>query len=435
MIEEILKNIEDEKNIFITGGAGTGKSYTLNKVIDYLDRHHSKKIVAKTAMTGMASLQFEGGGQTLHSLTGIGVYKNIDDLKHIVNKYFFKTEKRYLLQEIDILIVDEISMLRSDTLELIDALFKYVMQSTKPFGGKQVIFCGDFMQLPPIVKAEDRLENFWAFQSPVWSALDFKVIYLTEVKRQDSKTFSNALNMIRAGVVNDSVDQFFFKSVKNKIPDDVESVKLLSTNEAVNTFNREKLNRVSVESEEKTFMAKVWGMDEKLESTIRRDSPAVERLQLRPGCQVMILVNSPTSGYVNGSMGEFLEHNFIYDIEDNKIPVLVIRLFEDDRVVKVPMYQWTIKIPQGEADLVLAYFNQYPVKLAYAITIHKSQGMSIDYLEVDLKKCFADHMAYVALSRAKNYEGLRVINWEPRAVKCNKAAFNFYMGLKKSGVI
>jgi len=435
MIDKILKKIDEGKNIFITGGAGTGKSYTLNKVIAYLKENHEKKIVAKTAMTGMASLQFEDGGQTLHSLTGIGHHKNVNDLKSITDRYFFKTQKRFLLEELDILIVDEISMLRSDTLELIDALFKYVMQSPRPFGGKQVIFCGDFMQLPPIVRKEDKLPDFWAFQSKVWKHLDFSVIYLTEVKRQDSKVFSNALNMVRAGVVNDAVDKFFYQSAKNKIPNDVKSVKLLSTNEAVETLNREQLSRISTPNQQLYFPAEIWGMDEKLEDTIRRDSPGMEHLYLRPGCQVMILVNNPAGGYVNGSMGEFICRQTIETIDDDEVEVLKIRLFESDRIVMVPIYRWAIKVPQGEHDLILAYFKQFPVKLAYAITIHKSQGMSIDYLEVDLKKCFADHMAYVALSRAKTYEGLRVVNWEPRSVKCNRDAFNFYMGLKNSGVI
>jgi len=154
-------------NILLTGGAGVGKSYNLRKILKWADDENLN--IARTALTGMASLQFELG-ETLHRCLGIGFAKNKDDLNSIVNSWRFRNEIRWELQALDVLIVDEISMLRADTLELIDELLKYTLQNDEPFGGLQVIFSGDFMQLPPIVKPEEKNEfkerGFWAFQWP-----------------------------------------------------------------------------------------------------------------------------------------------------------------------------------------------------------------------------------------------------------------------------
>lgn len=432
MIEKILNLVREKKNILITGGAGVGKSYTLNKIIAELEKDN-KCVIAKTAMTGMASLQYEGGGQTLHSCLGLGFCKNIHEMDQIIRSYRYRTELRYIIEAIDVLIVDEISMLRSDTFELVDALLKYTMESDEPFGGKQVIFSGDFMQLPPVVKTEEKLTNPWAFQSPKWNELNLEIVYLTEIKRQSDFKFATALNMIRAGVTNEAINNFFAGTVYNKIPSNVRMVKLLSTNNAVDAYNREQLNKCGTPESEIFFNADIFGITDKLKDAIIRDCPAQEKLELRTGCQVMILVNGEY--YVNGSMGTYLGTEIIQDLDGRTLTVLRVKLFKDDMIVQIPMNEWKTERIDGDKKTKLAHFRQYPVKLAYAITIHKSQGMSIDYLEVDLNKCFAEHMAYVALSRAKTYEGLRVLNWDARSVKCNKDAFNFYMGLKNSGVI
>lgn len=435
MIEKTLQLIDEGKNIFITGGAGVGKSYSLNKILDHLRENHPKKRLAVLAMTGMASLQYEEGGQTVHSFFGIGFAKDVRELQSIVQKYNFKKVTRYDLEDTDIIFIDEISMMRSDLLELLDAILKYVMGSDLPFGGKQVVFCGDFMQLPPIVRKEEKIVEYWAFQSPTWHALDLNIIYLTEVKRQDDKQFSSALNMIRAGVTNTQVDNFFMNTVKNVIPPNVRMVKLLSTNDAVSAFNMEQLTKISLPNLQVCYNADVWGYTDKLRDMIVRDCPGVERLELRPGCQVMILVNNKDAGYVNGSMGLFLGSGTGVDMDGKSYTYLKVKLFSSDLIVGLPIHEWKTEKVEGDKRVKLAHFKQFPVKLAYAITIHKSQGMSIDYLEVDLNKCFAEHMAYVALSRARTYSGLRVLNWSSRSVKYNKDAFNFYMNLKNTGVI
>lgn len=436
---KLIDAIKSGRNVFITGGAGTGKSYNLNKAIKFLEDNTDLQI-ACTAMTGMASLQFEEGGETLHRCLGIGIHKDVNDLGKIVNSFKFQKEKRWEIRAFDVLVVDEISMLRADTLELIDALLKYVMDTDKPFGGKQIVFSGDMMQLPPVVRREEKLAATWAFESPVWAELNFEVIYLTEIKRQDNVVFASALNMIRAGVVNDSISTYFKNTNRHGFPENVRPVKLMSTNEAVDQYNRQELNRVN--EKESQFKAEIDAITPALRDSIIRDCTAKEFLELREGCQVMIIKNG--EGYVNGSMGTYLGETTveITDLDDSvkKVPALKVQLFSDGSIHKIPKFEWKLEKETTNAAGIksiskLAHFIQYPIRLAYAITIHKSQGMSIDFLEVDLNNCFSNHMAYVALSRAKNYEGLRILNWNPKAVKCDMKAFNFYMGLKTRGVI
>lgn len=430
--ELIIEAYNDGRNICITGGAGTGKSYTMGKVIEYFDEQGIQ--VARTAMTGMASLQLPEG-ETVHSCFKTGLHNNKLHLINVVTSYIFQNETQYALKILDAIIIDEISMMRSDFLELLDAVLKYVMQNEEPFGGKQVIFSGDFMQLPPVVKEDEDVHiknNFWAFESPVWHELNLKIIYLTEIKRQDDVNFANALNMIRAGAVNQSVNDYFFSTYKHKFPEQVEPVKLLSTNREVEINNMARLKTLPAPQEH--YQASISADNEYYRKKIINDVVAMEHLYLKEGCQVMILKNNKGL-YVNGSMGEYLGKHKIKNDKEIEVDALKVRLFDNDAVVFIEPNEWTIEKTVDGQKHVYASFVQFPVKLGYAITIHKSQGMSIDYLEVNLGKCFADGMAYVALSRARKYDGLRVTNWKPSAVKCNKKAFDFYMGLKTSGVI
>ena len=435
MFDKIISALENKRNLLITGGAGTGKSYNLRKVIEWADDKNLN--IARTAMTGMASLQFDCG-ETVHRCTGIGVNTNKEQLRKVVNSYKFRNEKRWEIKIIDILIIDEISMLRSDALELIDAIFKYVFENDKPFGGVQVIFSGDFMQLPPIVKPHERAEitEPWCFQSPVFNDLNFEIIYLKEIKRQDDEKFCLALNMVRAGAINDAVDEYFFDTYKNNFPPGVEPVNLLSTNNEVNNVNSKFLSKIKTELE--TYEATITGIDQKHKDKIVRDCNAMETLELKTGAQVMVLVNDANYRYVNGSMGEYLgmtETQIKSGLFSDTVPAVVVRLFDSGERVIIPINEWKNEKKETEQVKVLARFKQFPIKLGWAITVHKSQGMTLDYLQVDLTRCFAEGMAYVALSRARTYEGLKIINWRRGAILCNKDAFEFYMNLKSKGEI
>lgn len=439
--EQIIADFEAGKNILLTGGAGVGKSYNLRHFVEWADNENLN--MARTALTGMASLQLPMG-ETLHRCTGIGFAKNLDDLNQVTKSYKFRNEIRWELQALDALIIDEISMLRSDTLELIDGVLKYARNNDEPFGGLQTVFSGDFMQLPPVVKNEEKPffneRGFWAFQSPVFNELDFSIRYLTEIKRQDNPKFATALNMIRAGAINQAVNEYFRNTENHNFPDDVEPVRLLGTNFEVNKLNEAKLKKLDTKLE--TYDANITAVNDKLKDRIIRDCPAMETLNLKEGAQVMILVNDKTNRYVNGSMGEYLglaKKEILVMDEWVKTEVCLVRLFSSDEIVELPRYEWKIekkKEVRGKfSTQKLAGFCQFPIKLGWAITIHKSQGMSLDYLQVDLTRCFAEGMAYVALSRARTYEGLKIVNWRPGIVNCNKDAFNFYMELKNKGEI
>lgn len=432
-IERIIKAFESGRNIFLTGGAGVGKSYNVKKFIEYCEENNIE--VARAAMTGMASLQLPAG-ETVHSLFKLGTNTKKEQFVNVVTNFMFQKETQYLLKILDVIIIDEVSMLRSDLIELIDQVLKYTLENEKPFGGKQVILLGDFMQLPPVVKDDepDSLKNsFWAFESPVWNDLNLEVVYLTEVKRQDDINFSMALNMIRAGIVNADVSNYFLKTQAHVFPEGVTPVKLLSTNREVENMNQAKLDSMK-EIPEEVYTARIEAKNDFLRKKIIQDVVAMEILRLKVGCQVMLLRNQKGI-YVNGSMGEYLGFERLRDENGAFIDCLKVRLFDNGLVVHVDRAEWTIEKTKNGVKDVEASFVQFPVKVGYAITIHKSQGMSIDFLEVNLAKCFADGMAYVALSRARKYEGLKVLNWNPRAVKCNQKAFNYYMGLKTSGVI
>lgn len=442
--KELISAIQSGRNIFLTGGAGVGKTYWQNKIVENFG---DNLIIVRTALTGLASLHVNG--QTIHKFTGIGINNHVSQLHFITKSKKFRTQTIYELEECDILFIDEISMLRSDVLELIDDLFKYVMDNDLPFGGKQVVFAGDFLQLPPVVKNHENLPNFWAFQSQTWTDLNFKIINLTEVKRQDDKNFSTCLNWIRAGrfVMSEELQQrisdYIFNTRFNKVPDGIEPIKLVSINEEADRYNSRKL--AELETVEEIYKAEIDGISEKHIELIKKDCPALEILKIKIGAQVMTIKNDINGQYINGSMGEYLGlENREVDVFSRKNGGMIsemkscmkIRIFDGNRIVYAPIEVWKnekrrISEETGEPIVeTLAEFIQYPVKLAYAITIHKSQGMSLDYVEIDFRNVFMAGQAYVALSRARKYEGLFVKNWSISKVITNKQAFDFYMGLK-----
>jgi ATP-dependent exoDNAse (exonuclease V) alpha subunit len=434
--EKVKRFLELGHNIFLTGAAGTGKSYNLRKIIEWADEKNMN--VARTAMTGMASLQLECG-ETLHKCMGLMTCTRLKDFDRVVNNYNFSDKTIHELKILDMIIIDEISMLRSDTLELCDAVLKHVNENDKPFGGIQVIFSGDFLQLPPIVKNEEKklIPNPWAFQSDIWRELNLKIIYLTEIKRQDDYKFCTALNMVRAGCANTALDEYFLNTKNTNFPEKIKPVRLMSTNKEVEKTNNSELLKLKTPIEK--YEAKVTGKSEKLKNKIIKDCTAMQFLNLKVGAQVMILINDSNRRYVNGSMGKYLgitKTNVGHGIFQESVKAVAVQLFDSGEEVVIPINMWKMEKRKEDGKIELeACFTQFPIKLAWAITIHKSQGMSIDYLDVNLSKCFAEGMAYVALSRARNYEGLRVLNWSKRAIFCNKDAFNFYMDLKKSGEI
>mgnify|MGYP000727874137 CR=1 FL=1 len=444
--KDIIRRLDEGRNILITGSGGVGKTFSVEKLYEHI-KNNTKKEAYITAMTGAASLQYTGA-TTIHRLTGIGIAKTKLDVREAMSKHWFIKNNLPILISMDVIIIDEISMMRSDTLELVNYVFQEARDNfSEPFGGVQVVFCGDMMQLPPVVKNDETLERPWCFQSPIWEQLNIETVNLTKVYRQDDEEFIKNLNWIRTGICKDHVEEYFKNTVGHMFGD-IKPIRLVATNNEVNLINITEINKV--DSDPIVFKSIRVGDDRSL-TKLSKDCPAEDSTVLKYGCQVVILKNG--QDYVNGSMGTYVGECSIelYDQLNKRfkaVKALKIEL-SDDKIVKVPVAVWelskteikdvfddeTCTIKKERVKTVIASITQFPVKLGYAITTHRSQGMSLDYVQIDFLKFFADGQAYVALSRARSYEGLRCLNFNKNVVRANGDAFNFYLDLKNKGEI
>lgn len=379
---------------FLTGAAGAGKSYVLREYITYLKKHGISYAV--TASTGIASTHISGS--TIHSWSGIGIKDRmtsyeLDALEEKQNVY-----KRW--NNTSVLIIDEVSMLHANFIDMLDKVAKHIRRNDKPFGGMQVVFTGDFFQLPPIVKngSQGESDNVFAFQSVAWKEAKPVVCYLSEQFRQDDDRLSSLLNAIRAGDIDDG----YYEMLKEKteVPHTGDHIKLYTHNENVDLINKEAFNKVKGET--KTYHMVTKGKAALLAS-LKNNCLADEVLQLKVGAKVICIKNSQDRSYVNGSMGEVIA----FDNEGAPIVELV-----SGKKVTIKADSWKIE----EDGKVKAEISQLPVKLAWAITVHKSQGMTLDKAEIDLSRAFASGQGYVALSRLTSLEGLYLKGFNPQAL-------------------
>ena len=392
-----LERIEIGTSVFITGKAGTGKSTLLNHFLSTTGR---KALVV--APTGVAALNV--GGSTIHRLFGFPSTVSLDFVKS--DEYFprgtYKT-----LRELEILVIDEVSMVRADLLDAVDeALRRFGPKRNSPFGGVQMIFVGDPYQLPPVVVGSEeeffrsRYATPFFFSADCFRELDYEIIQLEKVYRQTDAEFINILNSLRTGEATSSV----FETLNQRLqidfepPDDEFWVTLTTTNAMAESVNRKRLE--SIESEMLVNRARIWG------EISASDYPTSECLEFKLGAQVMLLNNDPGDEWVNGSMGMVVG----FDIEDNS-PIVRVRLVDSGSIVEVQSYRWEVRRPRIENGSleyeVLGSFEQLPMKLAWAVTIHKSQGKTLQRVIVSLGRgTFAEGQLYVALSRCTSLDGL-----------------------------
>lgn len=391
-----------ENNIFLTGQAGTGKSTTINNYIKWAKENNIE--VALTASTGVAALNI--GGITIHSFLGSKIAGNIDEYKS--QGSYLATIKRVKknINNIDVLVVDEISMLNDKYIDLIDYIMKDATKSSLPFGGKKIIFTGDFLQLPPISKGTRK----FAFESKSWREAKFITLNLTKIYRQKDKEFTSILSRVRLGQNNLEISKYF-DNINYDIIDDDDSVKLFSKNINVDDYNQQKLDLVSGES--KFFECKMKGTAANKVILLKRVL-ANEVLELKIGARVMSLKNDLNLKYVNGSTG------IVTKMTINSVEVK----FDNGLKTTLVYEQWELMDINGS---MIATFKQIPLKLAYAITIHKSQGMTMDRLTVDCEGIFEEGQFYVAISRASTKEGLKLIGFEPQMIIANPKAVSFYL--------
>ncbi|KFJ08348.1 PIF1 family DEAD/DEAH box helicase [Bifidobacterium tsurumiense] len=404
---DALAILQSGVSTFITGAPGAGKTFVLNQFIKQARRDGLS--VAVTASTGIASTHING--QTIHSWSGIGVATALTDslLKTI------RSRRKRKLQAADILVIDEVSMMHAWLFDMVDQVCRAVRRRTEPFGGLQVVLSGDFFQLPPVsvssrnsdmiapspeylamheryAQAGKNPEGF-VTESLVWEELNPAICYLTEQHRQDDGRLLNVLTDIREGRVSDQ-DTAVLSGRLGILPqvDDV-AVHLFPVNRQADGLNDLRLSQI--EQPEHVFVAKSTG-PANLVQRLKKNMLAPERLMLKKGAAVMALRNDADRQYVNGSIGTV--RGFASDSKGGW-PIVE---FENGNIVTMKQASWEMM----DGETVLASVDQVPLRCAWAITIHKSQGMTLDRAVMDLRRTFAPGMGYVALSRVERLDGL-----------------------------
>jgi ATP-dependent exoDNAse (exonuclease V) alpha subunit len=398
--EKALAILKSGKNVFLTGSAGTGKTYVLNQYIEYLKER--KITVAITASTGIAATHMNG--MTIHSWAGIGVKEHLTNGNLVSMK-----SKKYLkdhLEKAKVLIIDEISMLHKNQLNLVDTVLKFFKNNDDPFGGIQVVLCGDFFQLPPIGNQGELSRDKFSFMSEAWVNSKLSICYLTKQFRQNDNDLNEILNEIRTGEISSPSFKKLKSAASNTLTDS-EPTKLYTHNYDVDTINAEHL--ATLTSLPKKYHANTKG-NPKLIETLKNSVLASEKLELKIGAKVMFVKNNNEKGYVNGSLGNVIGFN------DKGFPSVKLLT---GKTITTEKEEWSINDDSGKT---LATYNQIPLRLAWAITVHKCQGMTLDSAEIDLSKTFERGQGYVALSRLKNIENLKLIGLNEMALKVDSLA-------------
>ncbi|MEL0620490.1 AAA family ATPase [Psychrobacter proteolyticus] len=452
-----LDILKTGQNVFLTGSAGSGKTYTLNQYIDYL---RARRVpVAVTASTGIAATHMNG--TTIHSWSGIGIKDELTDrdLSTLSRKQFLADR----LKDTAVLVIDEISMLHAKQLNLVSQVLKHIRKNDKAFGGIQVVVAGDFFQLPPIgSKSETNREKF-AFMSEAWLDAKFHICYLSEQHRQVSDAanggldLDDILNQIRRQEVTFEAIAALEATYDQSV--DIKRTRLYTHNLNVNKINDKEL--ASLDGEMMRFEATATG-DSKLVETLKKTVRTQDELILKVGAKVMFIKNNAELGVSNGTMGELIgfaavkiddkdsndaliEDDSSDDVDEDtagekttkgkksaakkdkekpkskkpttqKMPV--VRLNSGREVIAEPE-EWIIEDETGD---VLASYLQVPLCLAWAITIHKSQGMTLDAAEIDLSRTFELGQGYVALSRLKSLSGLQLLGMNDMSLQLDPLA-------------
>lgn len=401
--ETALKLLKAGENVFLTGSAGAGKTYTLNQYIQYLKAR--KVPVAITASTGIAATHMNG--MTIHTWAGIGIKDVLSDhdLKNMKERKYLKEH----LENAQVLIIDEISMLHAKQLNLVNQVLKYFKESDEAFGGIQVIVAGDFFQLPPVGKPEERNRDKFCFMSEAWVEAKFRVCYLTEQHRQGNDILNDILNAIRS----QSISQQHIQALEHTREQDIGDTftRLYTHNADVDQINYQHLHAIASDGQQ--FDAKCDG-NAKLVETLKSSVRAPESLVLKKHAKVMFVKNNFDMGYINGSLGEVVGFE-----EDDEYGVLPKVQLTDGTTLLVEPETWSV---DNDAGKTIASFQQIPLRLAWAITIHKSQGMTLAAAEINLSHTFEKGQGYVALSRLKSLSGLRLLGFNLQALELDSLA-------------
>ena len=397
-----LAIMNEGHDVFLTGPAGSGKTYVLNQFIR-LAKHNGKH-VSVTATTGLAASHL--GGSTIHSWSGIGVRDEIG--MHFVDN--LSKSRREIIEKTDVLIIDEISMMHDFRLDMIDQIARLVRKKMDvPFGGIQVIMSGDFFQLPPVNRAEAVQGQFVVF-SRAWAELDPVICYLEEQHRQeDEDALTGILDAMRARDIRRGHAETLLGRVDVQPPEGSIFTELHTVNIDVDSQNQAKLEQL--DGDEMIYGQTTTGSANYVES-LQRSVLAPAELRLKRGALVMAVKNSPDKKYHNGSLGTIVDFDPATDY-----PIVE---FLNGREVTMQPDTWELR----DGDKKRASITQIPLRLAWAITIHKSQGMTLDSALIDLRKAFVAGMGYVALSRVRSLDKLYLKGINRTALEISETAYD-----------
>lgn len=414
--KEALAILKGGHNVFLTGAAGSGKTHLLNQYAAHLSEHGVG--VAITASTGIAATHL--GGQTIHSWSGMGVRDalNDSDLKALAEKE--RVARNF--KKTKVLVIDEISMLHAYQLDIVDRIARYALDFTRPFGGLQVVLCGDFFQLPPVARGGGAADTKFAHECAAWENSAFKTCYLHEQFRQSAgaDALLQVLADIRSGAAGERAKAFLRARYK-KLPtssagDVVRPTKLYARNINVDALNERELAKLPGEA--RAFHMETRGFPALVE-TLKKNCLAPETLHLKRGAEVLFIKNDARGRYVNGTRGVVRGFH-----KEKGLPL--VQTINGQHIMAEPD-EWRFE----EYGVTRASLTQVPLRLAWAITIHKSQGMTLDAAEIDLSDAFEPGMGYVALSRVRALSGLMLMGLNEMALRVHPKILAYDERLKE----
>lgn len=390
-----------DHNVFLTGEAGSGKSFVIREFL----KGKNPKTFPSLASTGAAAVLI--GGRTFHSFLGLGVFEG--GPMAVIERASADKKIRKRLNQIEGMVVDEISMLSGEVLHVAEQICRIVRDSSEPWGGLRMVAVGDFAQLPPVVQGRGLRRSPWAFEHEIWERSQFQGALLEQNMRTQDPEFLRILNKVRWGEVTEEVTEF----LNSRLVDD--SSELVGTRlyprreqaEMHNQFQLSQIDDVLVE-----IPTQYMGAEQHV-AKLKTTMPIPDILRLKKGAYVMMRVNDPRGRFVNGSTGH------VQEITETQILVELV----SGRMVAVEKasFQWL----NGEGVPVAAASN-FPLSLAYAVTIHKAQGLTLDQVIVDLTRLWESGQAYVALSRVKRGQDLYIEGWDTSSIRSDSRVKEFY---------
>jgi ATP-dependent DNA helicase PIF1 len=430
--QRALNEVLEGHSVFITGPGGTGKSHLIKTIHDVLQDQHKR--VAITALTGCAALLLGFHAKTIHSWGGIGLGR--EDPKKVANEikrlpYKNKVYRRWLLTST--LIIDEVSMMTPELFEYLNTVGQILRKSSKPFGGIQLVLVGDFFQLPPVYKKDEGEEKVmrFLFESDLWKSMRIPTIVLREIMRQKDPVFQQILDEARFGSLTEKSLQILLNRQKEDWSNlKIKPTLLFSRRAEVEMINEQNIKALSGKSyifEAKTVFdaTLIKGLTENSPEVVRavskldRDASYKPHLVLKVGMQVMLIYNmDQESGLVNGSRG------VVEGFTETVPPFPVVYFKSSNSSVTISPHSWESEDIEG------LHRQQIPLLPAYAITIHRCQGSTLDSALIDIgPSTFEVGQAYVALSRVKNLESLYIYDLDPKAFKAHPKVVEFYKAL------